>query len=184
MNTEQQTELDRLISENNVVDQTDVIRSLKQSVQFKKDVDTMMAAKQAYAFKSDNNIAMGSPIYEECRKNCPFLFKYYAMVFHKILKDDIDMGTLDEFIKIVEEIEEGKLTQHEGAFKFGTLAKSLYIDDVLHTANMVDADGNEIQTTKIIAPPPARKISWNQYKQSRNNISRKLIITKSVMQEL
>jgi hypothetical protein len=181
MNEEQKIELDKLISQNSVVDQTDMIRTLKQSIKIRQEIDTMMKIKTEHAFKGDSNISMVSPMFKKCQEQCPFLYKYYSMLFHKILKDDIDMGTFDKFIEIVEEIEDGKLSQHEGAFKFGTLAKSLYIDDVLSTADMVDSDGNK-QTSRVIAPPPAKDISWTKYKRSRDNITRKLKITKAAME--
>ena len=178
MNEEHKIELDKLISQNSVVDQTDMIRTLKQSIKIREEIDTMMKIKTEHAFKGDSNISMVSPLFKKCQEQCPFLYKYYAILFHKILKDDVDMGTLEKFIEIVEEIEDGKLSQHEGAFKFGTLAKSLYIDDVLSTSI---SDGNK-QTSRVIAPPPARDISWGKYKQSRDNITRKLKITKASME--
>jgi hypothetical protein len=181
MNAEQKQELDKLIAQNNVVDQTDMIRTLKQSVTLRKNIDTMMKIKTDHAFKGDSNISMTSPMFKKCQEQCPFLYKYYSMLFHKILKDDVDMGTLEEFISIVEEIENGTLSQHEGAFKFGTLAKSLYIDDVLSTADMIDSNGNK-QTSRVIAPPPAKNISWSKYKQNHDNITRKLKITKAAME--
>ena len=60
MNEEQKIELDKLISQNSVVDQTDMIRTLKQSIKIRQEIDTMMKIKTEHAFKGDSNISMVS----------------------------------------------------------------------------------------------------------------------------
>jgi len=161
MDDSQRLQLQKMISANNVEDQTEMIRNLKHSHIFKSEINTMMMIKSKYRGDEEK-------IKEECMNECGFLFTYYTDLFNKIRKDEIDLSILFEFIEVLRKIEDGEVDQHEGSFLVGTLLKKLYIDSALKKANKLDEQySNEETAPKKLEP--VLSISWKQFKQ----ISRK-----------
>ena len=109
-------QLQKMISENNVEDQTELIRKLKHSVIMKNEINNMLFLKGKYRDDAEK-------IHLECMNECNFLFTYYTDIYNKIRKDEIDVDILNQFLDILEQIEEGELDQHEGSFQVGTLLK-------------------------------------------------------------
>jgi hypothetical protein len=157
MNDSQKLQLQKMISANNVEDQTELIRTLKHSHIFKNEINSMMMIKSKYRGDDEK-------IKEECMNECGFLFTYYTDLFNKIRKDEIDLSILFEFIEVLRKIEDGELDQHEGSFLVGTLLKKLYIDSALKKANKLDEQySNEEAAPKKLEP--VLSISWKQFKQ-------------------
>lgn len=119
MNDEQKLHLQKMISANNVVDQTDLIRKLKHSHIFKDEINTMIMIKTKYPEDEDK-------IREECMNECGFLFTYYTDLFNKIRKDEIDLTILYRFIEVLRKIEEGEVDQHEGSFSRNITKRIIY----------------------------------------------------------
>jgi hypothetical protein len=145
-----------MVSANNVLDQTELIRNLKHSHIFKSEINTMMMIKAKYRGDEEK-------IKEECINECGFLFSYYTDLFNKIRKDEIDLNILFKFIEVLRKIEEGELDQHEGSFLVGTLLKELYIDSALKKADKLNEihDNNNVEPKKL---EPVLSISWKQFK--------------------
>jgi hypothetical protein len=158
MNDKQRLQLQNMIQENNVEDQTELIRNLKHSQILRKEINTMTDIKTKY--KNDYN-----KISEECINECSFLFTYYTDIFNKIKKDEIDINILHKFIDVLKQIEEGELNQHEGSFLVGTLLKELYIDSALKKAEKLD---EKYGTTKNEPKKANVNISWKQFKTMNN----------------
>ena len=155
MNDKERLQLQNMIKENNVEDQTELIRNLKHSIILRNEINTMLDIKTKYS--GDYN-----KISEECINECSFLFTYYTDIFNKIKKDEIDIKILYKFIDVLKQIEDGELNQHEGSFLVGTLLKELYIDSALKKADKLD----EKYATKEEPVKPVLSISWKQYKQN------------------
>ena len=157
MNDTQRLQLQKMISTNNVEDQTEMIRNLKHSHIFKTEINTMMMIKSKHRGDEEK-------IKEECVNECGFLFTYYTDLFNKIRKDEIDLPILFQFIEVLRKIEDGEVDQHEGSFLVGTLLKKLYIDSALKKADKLDEQyGNEESSPKKLEP--VLSISWKQFKQ-------------------
>ena len=112
--------------------------------------------------------------YEEIRNitigECYFLFSYYTDIYNRIIKKEISIPILFKFLGVLENIENGKLGQHEGSFLVGNILKELYIDSALKKAELLDKQNEPIHQQPKLDPI---KMSWKQYK-STTNISYKV----------
>jgi hypothetical protein len=93
---------------------------------------------------------------------CNFLFTYYTDIYNKIRKDEIDLNILFKAFDVLKDIEDGKIDQHEGAFKFGTLLKEIYVDSALKKAEKLDALA---ENTAPEYKGPQVKMTWAQFKK-------------------
>jgi hypothetical protein len=165
MNDSQRLQLQRMISENEVEDQTGLIRELKHSQIFRKEIPKLIEIRDSNLKKGDTAIGFGSNTFSRSAQECNFMYSYYTDIFNKILKNEIDMDTMFSFIDVLSDIETGLLGQHEGAFKVGTLLKKLYVDSALLKADRIDEDNKNMEDAIPLTKPAAVKISWNEYKQ-------------------
>ena len=158
MDDKARLQLQNMIKENDVVDQTELSRQLKHSAIFKKEVNTLLNLKKKYPTDQDalNNEAM---------IECSFLFSYYTDLYNKIRKDEIDIQILWQFIDVLANIEEGKIDQHEGSFLVGTLLKKIYVDSALRKADMINQQHAEDEKPEPIVDP--LPISWKEFKNAR-----------------
>ena len=152
MNDNQRINLEKLISKSDdYVDNTEKIRTLKHSDQIKLNVNKLIKLRENTSVKSNFFL-------DECAKECNFLFMHYPQIFNKVIKNEIDISMLNNFINCLKEIEDGRVNQNEASVKVGTILKEIYIDSALRKANMLDEKNN----TQIKKEP--KKISWNQFK--------------------
>lgn len=154
MDDQQRLQLQRMINENDVLDQTELIRELKHSVILRQDINHLIALKGKYP-NDDNTLQI------EALSDCSFLCTYYTDIYNKIRKDEMDISILFRFIDVLEKIEEGRIDQHEGSYEVGMLLKKIYVDSALRKAEKLNA------TTGNMEPEykgPQVEISWKQYK--------------------
>jgi hypothetical protein len=169
MNDTQKLQLEQMISENKVDNQTDLIRKLKHSNIFRVEIEKMQTIKQKYENDADK-------INVECTTECSFLFTYYTDIFNKILKNEVDLNILNKFIDVLEQIENNIIDQHEASFQIGTLLKQMYVDPVLYKSQKTnDNDSNE-QPTNV-------NISWKEYKEKRIKITKLIEHNKKLEKE-
>jgi len=154
----QRLQLNKLIDENNVSDQTELIRNLKHSVILTNEINKMLLLKS----KLHKNNESLETIHLECMNECNFLYTYYTDIYNKIRKDEIDLSILNKFLNVLQRIEEGEINQHEGSFLVGTLLKELYIDSALRKADKIE---KEYGTTNSETKREALRISWKEFKE-------------------
>jgi hypothetical protein len=159
----QRLQLNKMINENNVSDQTELIRNLKHSVILTKEINSMLFLKAKLRNETPEKI------HYECMNECNFLYTYYTDIYNKIKKDEIDLNILNKFLNVLQRIEEGEINQHEGSFLVGTLLKELYIDSALKKADKLEKEynsslSNEQNNKEII------QISWKQFKEINKNL--------------
>lgn len=150
-------QLQRMISENNVEDQTELIRSLKHSHKLAADIRALQQVKVRFA---------GNPqaIHENGVQECQFLHTYYTDIYNKVKNDEIDLHLLNRFLNVLRDIEDGKVDQHEGSFIVGTILKEIYIDSALKKANKLDIEHESESETRITEP--VNNISWAEYRKT------------------
>lgn len=141
MNPEQRLKLHELVSANNSVDNTRLIRELKHSDLIRADVATMQRHKMEC---SDLTL-----LDERCMRDCSFIYSRYTNIYNRLLRNQIDVMVLVTFINCLKKIEDGVLDQHEASFEIGTLLKRMYVDPKIQT---------EPEYTE------GKKISWQEYK--------------------
>ena len=132
MNQKMSRELDKLISNTDVEQTTDVIREKKHSSSIKECVNSILKIKKDYSRLPYTRIE------EIAKSRCSFLFVNYNDIFYKVLKDEIDISLLFNFIHILEKIEKGILNQHEASYEVGTILKRIYVDSALKRDNKQD----------------------------------------------
>lgn len=150
--------LQKMINENDVKDETQNIREKKHSNQIKEDVIRLVELKKKYFRLERSNPGEFEKI---CISRCMFLFNNYTDIFNKIKKDEINLNILMKFLDVLKEIEDEKIDQHEGSFKVGKLLKELYIDSALKKSEKLDKKNKNEE--KEIKP---KNITWKQYKEN------------------
>lgn len=163
MNDEQRLHLQNMISTNNVEDQTSLIRELKHSVILREEINNLVRIRAKYNGNQDE-------IQMEAMSECNFLFTYYTDLYNKIRKDEINLEILNKFIDVLKDIEDGKLDQHEGSFKVGTLLKEIYIDSALKKADKLNADSDQKEPEY---KGPQVEISWKDWKAVQSILRKK-----------
>ena len=158
MDDNQRLQLQKMISVNNVEDQTGLIRELKHSHILRDNVNSLIMLKSKYLEDPDG-------LNMEAMIECSFLFTYYTDIYNKIRKDEIDLKILFQFLEVLGKIEDGELDQHTGSFEVGLLLKKIYVDSALRKAEKLNAD------TGVVEPEykrPQVEITWKQYKAINN----------------
>lgn len=163
MNDEQRLHLQNMISANNVEDQTGLIRELKHSIILREEVNNLVRIREKYNGNQEQ-------IMEDAITECNFLFTYYTDIYNKIRKDEIDLQILHRFLDVLRDIEDGKLDQHEGSFKVGTLLKEIYVDSALRKAEKLN-ENNENKESEYKGPQV--EISWKDFKEIQKSMSNK-----------
>ena len=153
MDNNQKLNLQKLIKDNDVKDNTDKIRELKHSFLINKDVIQIQKIKTTY---SDKDIDF---IIDKCTKECNFLFSNYTDLFNKIVKDRLDLNILKLFLIELNKIEEGKTDQHNASYNIGLLLRKMYIDSAINNDNE-SSNTNEYKEGK--------NIGWKQFKLMNN----------------
>ena len=148
MNPKQREQLNDMIRDNGTIDNTDLIKDLKHSVQITKEVNIILAIKKRMKTNIDIN-----ELDKECLKQCRFLFDNYTNIYNKIIRDQIDVKILYEFLYYLKKIEDGELNQHDASFEIGTLLKKMYVDPI------IEDKPNEKKSLPI---------DWNEYKNIMN----------------
>jgi len=155
MDDNQRLQLQKMISANNVEDNTELIRQLKHSHILRNDVNTLIMLKAKYFDDNDQ-------LHLEGMTECNFLFTYYTDIYNKIRKDEIDLKILFKALDVLRDIEDGILDQHTGAFEFGNLLKTIYVDSALKKAEKLNANESVMQPEY---KGPQVNITWSQYKK-------------------
>lgn len=158
MDINQRLELQQMCRENSVSDQTELIRQLKHSSIIRNEIDTII--KRRDEFKGSDIKVLKFELMTECE----FLFTYYTDIFNRVVKDEVDIPMLYQFLDMLKQIEVGNTDQHEASFKIGSLLKEIYIDSALKTSSNLDKKyGTDEEVPEIKLIP----ISWREYKKNQ-----------------
>lgn len=155
MDDNQRLHLQKMISVNNVDDNTDLIRQLKHSHVLRDDVNNLIMLKVKYQDDPDS-------LHLEGMTECNFLFTYYTDIYNKIRKDEIDLKVLFQSLDVLRDIEDGKLDQHDGAYQFGLLLRKIYVDSALKKAEKLNTETGEKEKEY---KGPQVNVSWTEFKK-------------------
>ena len=167
MNDQEKLQLQRMIKENDVENQTPKIRELKHSQLIKKDVEQMLRIKlmhnQMNGSTNESNNESKNELHDKLISKCHFLFTYYTDIFNKIKNDEVDLSILGKFLHVLERIENNEIDQHEGSYIIGSLLKSMYVDSALRKS-----EKNEHNTEPEEKVKP-KNINWKEFKNINGN---------------
>lgn len=155
MNELEKLNLQKMITENDVEDNTELIRTYKHSDKIRKDVDTLIELIK----NNKNDLDFDT----QCENKCFFIFFNYTDIYNKVKKNLLDIPTLYQFLDCLKKIEDGKQDQHEASFEIGKLLKKMYVDSALKKAERLDEEH------KVVREEP-KSISWSEYKKSKDQI--------------
>jgi hypothetical protein len=150
ISNDERLNLKKMISESDCEDNTDYIRKVKHSMLIKKDIDSMIEIKKRNGTE------------EECRDTCLFLFTNYTDIFHKLMKNELNLELMKSFIEVLKMIEDEKVDQHEGSVLVGKLLKKIYLDSAIARCDNLDKSRPEKPILNSGKP-----LSWNEYKASQ-----------------
>ena len=156
MNPQESLTLQRLIKENDVVDQTENIRKLKHSEDIKRDIIRINVLHEKEKQLKINN---KSEFDNLLRNECSFLYNNYTDIFNKLKNEEINVQLLLLFVQKLAAIENGESNQHNASYEIGQILKQIYIDSALKRT-----EKNEKDVIEKIHKTPAINISWKQYK--------------------
>ena len=152
MNSEQEKVLNRLIEENDVQDNTEKIKTLKDSSKIRNDVAIIQNIKRKIKTRDFKILD------KEAKQKCSFLYMNYPNIYNKLLKSKIDIKIMYAFLDELEKIENGSQNQHEASYKIGMLLKSLYIDKHIGVDSKENQDKNEPSNSRKV-----NKLSYAEY---------------------
>ena len=167
MNSLDRLQLEKMIQANDAADNTSQIRDLKHSMLIHADVATLLNLKRDYARLAKTNPDQFDMM---CVNRCTFLFNNYTDIFNKVKKDEIDLSILGKLLGVLKMIEDGKVDQHEASVEVGQLLKQIYIDSALKKSEKLDKkhSNSGSGSSSDDSLPPAKKVSWKQYKAKQN----------------
>jgi hypothetical protein len=159
MNPSEKIHLQNMITENNVVDQTENIRNLKHSQDIKRDIIKMQVYHKKFKEMKYNQRNLFD---EKLKTECFFLYNNYNEIFNKLKDEKIEVSLLLEFVNVLAKIENNQVDQHTASFEIGKLLKNIYIDSALKKNGKMDE--NNIEQPDSVPKTPIN-INWKQYKK-------------------
>ena len=155
LSNKERLDLKRLVNESECENNTDNIRELKHSTKILTDVCILEKLKREKPVSLKNE-----DFIENCKQKAEFLHIYYPDIFHKVLKDEIDLRILSKLLKVLKMIEDGDVDQHEGSAMVGKILKEMYIDSAVRHGENLDKE----HATEKVKKEDGRRINWKQYK--------------------
>jgi hypothetical protein len=165
MDEKSRLKLNEMIKENNVTDQTELIRELKHSSIIRNET------KRLLEILEENPTSSFSELRDISMMDCNFMFSYYTDIYNRVIKKELDISLLYKFLDILETIENGESNQHEASFKVGSILKEIYVDSALKKAEKLDKENELREKEKEAERTPAvepMKLSWRSYKIQTN----------------
>tara|TARA_B110000285_G_C15032889_1_gene567694 strand:- start:12 stop:494 length:483 start_codon:yes stop_codon:yes gene_type:complete len=155
MNNKQKKQLKQIIKENDVKDNTRMLRKNRKSSKLKNEVDIIQGLKIQY---NVDELIFKEQEYN-LKEKCPTLYKEYSNIYTKLLRNEIDVNILYTFLDELEKIEKGTVNQHEASYNIGVLLKSLYVDKELkileENNTKTDISGEKMKNGK--------KLTYDEY---------------------
>lgn len=165
MDENNRLKLNEMIKENNVTDQTELIRELKHSSIIRNET------KRLLEILDETPEATFAELRDLTMMDCHFMFSYYTDIYNRLLKKELEVSLLNKFLDILEKIENGECDQHTASFQVGTILKEIYIDSALKKAEKLEKENEEREREKDSERAPSvepMKISWKSYKRQTN----------------
>lgn len=150
--------LKSLLDQTDYVNHTETIRRLKHSVLIRDDIRKLDSFKKRNALLWESNKEL---FLETCVEECRFLYNNYMDIFHKMIKDELDMTLMHKLLVILKLIEDGAVDQYDGSVMVGKVLKELYIDSAVKRGDNLDKI-YEAEKPKLIE---GKEVSWKQYKR-------------------
>lgn len=170
--SEQRLQLQQLMKENNIEDNTNNIKNIKHSGLIRTDVNHLLYIKNKNKDLEKNDPDAFDNL---CVNECSFLFNNYTDIYNKIRKDLIDLNILDYFLKTLKKIEDGELDQNEGSYLVGELLKKIYVDSALRREKKFDEKSKSNNSENKQQSRKIKNVTYSQYKTLIENCEKSRI---------
>lgn len=163
MNSEERLNLKKMLAQNTeYVDHTDDIRRLKHSgllLDGMRDIEKLKRANQELRQLNPDEFT------EMCKLAAPVMYNLYTDLFHKLVKDELNLVIMVKLIRVLELIEQGQVDQNEGSVMVGKILKELYVDSAVRLGDKLDKQREEENPTQPTEKQEPKNISWGAWKQ-------------------
>jgi hypothetical protein len=170
MNPQEKIDLKKLIGKmDDYEDNTHGIREMKHSDSIRADILKIEELKKEHADLRNTDAPAFSQL---CESECIFLFYKYTDIYNRLLKDEVDLNIMHKALDVLKRIENEEIDQQEGSVIVGKLFHEIYVDSALRRSANLDAAASSDARSSSAVPPkvPIKKISWREYKKSRETI--------------
>jgi hypothetical protein len=162
LSPDERLNLQKLVSEMDSVDNTAHIRKVKHSITLRDEIRKLDTFKKKNAGMYDTQ---PEKFLEMCRDETPFLYNNYMDIFHRFIKDELDLEIMTKLLIVLKLIEDEKVDQNEGSVMVGKVLKELYVDSALKQAEHLD---NKSSVTDVpLMPVPVKPLTWKEYKSQK-----------------
>lgn len=161
LSPDERLNLKKMVNEMGSEDNTAHIRKVKHSVLLRDEIRKLDTFKKAN-IRSNMTEADTEKFLEQCRDVTPFLYNNYMDIFHRLVKDELDLEIMTKLLIVLKLIEDEKVDQNEGSVMVGKVLKELYVDSALKQAEHLDSTNNDVKPQ--IMPVPVTPLSWKEYK--------------------
>jgi hypothetical protein len=167
MNPSERLDLKRLIHNNSdYKDNTEGIRKLKHS-----DLIQAEILKLEFLKKKDAKLRIDQPkVFEDkCKRECSFLFNQYMEIFNPLMKDELDIGLMNQALTTLKMIEDGEIDQQEGSVMMGKILHRVFVESAVKGGKNI----NDRESAMMMEERnPGKHISWLDFKnKNKSNIS-------------
>jgi hypothetical protein len=165
MNPQEKIDLKKLINNmGEYEDNTVGIREMKHSDSIREDIRKMQV------LKSSRSPEMSDQAFSElCESECIFLFYKYTDIYHRLMRDEVDLQIMDKALDVLKKIEDGKIDQQEGSVIVGKLFHEIYVDSALRRSENLDKANAE--NDRSVPKYEGKTISWKEYRKQQNQKS-------------
>lgn len=146
------------------VDHTDRIRGDKSAARLRADVSAIdVVLRQSLTLKTADIDEVRDWVFTESQRVAPSLLAEMPVVFTKLLCGEVDVPLFLTLIDVLEEIEDGKITQKEGDARAGKLLFRVFIDKKSAAAAREEQEREE-RGEEAAADGGAKKLSYSEFK--------------------
>jgi len=161
MNNEERLNLKKMLAQSqDYVDHTEDIRRLKHSgllLDSMRDIEKLKRANQEMRQNEPDKFI------ELCKTSAPLMYNLYMDLFHKLVKDELNLVIMIRLIRVLEMIEQGQIDQNEGSVMVGKILKELYVDSAVRLGEKLDKEHEREED--IPAKTEPKNISWRSWNQ-------------------
>ena len=98
LNSQDRLNLKKLLNNYDCTDNTNTIRELKHSEHIRADINKLVGLNKTHSLLKTENF---NGFLEMAQSECIFLYNNYMDIFHKIVKDEIDLKIMAKLIIVI-----------------------------------------------------------------------------------
>ena len=165
MNPQERLDLKKLMDQSDYEDNTEGIRKLKHSDLIQAEIIRMEKLKKTEKEFRETNPTQFLML---CQEKCSFLYNSYTDIFTRVVKDELDIGLMDQTLTLLKKIEQGEIDQQEGSVMMGKLLHRVFVESALKRAEHLDIQSNNNEDTSNPEVPinNGKTMSWREYKRT------------------